>query len=208
MALSGGSIPSGFQSPFVDSLDPIQAEISACLRESATLARVTDPYDAHGMVELFGHLRKLDKHLRSSAHRDASEVCEVGIKITEHLIGKHGPSAEELLRWVDLLLKFLGTTVGVELPEPPDAAVPAPIPFRLPESDADALRISRSDGLRLGEILVQMFYLKAEDVQRALEMQQKTSCRLGEALVKLGLLTQKGLDAVIRIQQRRRGPGR
>jgi hypothetical protein len=192
----------------MDNFESIQAEIGSCLLAAANVAGVTDPFDTHGMVELMGQLKQLDQPLQSSGNRGASEVCAVGMKIAERLIDKVSPSPQEMLLWVHLLLKSLGTTAGVAVPEPPTAALPPPSPFRIPGADGGQLRVAKPDGLRLGEILVEMSYLTAEDVRRALAMQQDTGCRLGEALVKLGLLTQKGLEAVLRVQQRRRAPRR
>ena len=172
------------------------------------VASTTDPNDTHGMLELFGHLKQLDKLLQASPHRDSAEVCALGMRITERLIAKQDPNSEELLLWVHLLLRYLGTTVGVAVAEPPNAAEFAARPTGISAPMSSNLRMVKQDGLRLGEILVNMSYLKAEDVQRALRMQQETGCRLGEALVMLGLMTQKGLDAVLRVQQRRRAPER
>jgi hypothetical protein len=191
----------------MDSIGSSQADISSALQGAATVAAVTDPNDTHGMVELFGHLKQLDKHLQSSPHVYASEVCAIGMRITERLISRQDPSSEELLLWVHMLLRYLGTTVGVDVPEPSSATQLGVRPSTAPAANASHLRMAKTDGLRLGEILVQMSYLTAEEVQRALKMQQDSGCLLGEALVKLGLMTQKGLDSVLRIQQRRRASG-
>ncbi len=192
----------------MDSLGSSQADISSALQGAATVASVTDPNDAHGMVELYGHLKQLDKHLQSSPHRDAAEVCAIGMRITERLIGKQDPNSEELLLWVHMLLRYLGTAVGVDVPEPSGATQVGARPSPVPAAKAGNLRMAKPDGLRLGEILVQMSYLKAEEVQRALKMQHDTGCLLGEALVMLGMMTQKGLDSVLRVQQRRRASER
>jgi hypothetical protein len=156
------------------------------------------------MVELFGHLAQLDKHLQSSPHRDAAEVCAIGMRITERLIGKQDPNSDELLLWVHMLLRYLGTTVGVAVPEPAGATQVGDRPTGIAPANASHLRMAKPDGMRLGEILVSMSYLKAEEVERALKMQRDTGCLLGEALVMLGLMTQKGLDSVLRVQKRRR----
>lgn len=192
----------------MDSFDSILAEIRSCLLSSANVAGTTDPYDTHGMVELMGQLKLLDHPLQFSGNRGASEVCAVGMKITERLIDKASPSPQEMLLWVHLLLRSLGTTAGVDVPPPPATTIPAPSPFRAGGSEGGQLRVSKPDGLRLGEILVEMAFLRADDVKRALAMQQDTGCRLGEALVNLGLLTKKGLEAALRVQQRRRAGGR
>src|SRR5215831_15869835 len=161
----------------MDTFESIQAEISSCLLTAANVASVTDPYDTHGMVELMGQLKQLDKPLQSSGNRGASETCEVAMKIAERLIDKVSPSPQEMLLWVHLLLKSLGTTAGVDVPAPSTAALPPPSPFRAPSADGGQLRVAKADGNRLGEILVEMSFLRAEDVRRALALQQESGCR-------------------------------
>jgi DNA polymerase III delta prime subunit len=113
---------------------------------------------------------------------------------------------EELLLWVGRLLHALGVTLDVEIPEAWSDPSLAPQPFVASGAHLGHLHMAKPDGLRLGEILVQMLILDAPDVARALKFQEETGCRLGEALVMLGLITQKGLEAALRIQQRKRGP--
>jgi hypothetical protein len=60
------------------------------------------------------------------------------------------------------------------------------------------------DGRRLGDVLVQLSMLTADQVEGAVRLQRATGKRLGEALMELQLLTPGMLDAALRLQQSKR----
>ncbi len=194
----------------MDPQDPTQTAVRFSLEAAAGAAATTDPRDGPGLVEMHRHMRELEAHLRAASRGQDAHVCALAIGITEKLIGKLQPTPEELLGWVHFLLQHLSAMLGVQLTQGWSAPAPAPVvrPFVPPPSPSTgSLRMQKSDGIRLGELLVQMSFLKPEDVQRALDVQHQTNCRLGEAMVTLGLITQKALDNALRVQLRRRSGG-
>jgi len=66
-------------------------------------------------------------------------------------------------------------------------------------------RLSLRDGQRLGELLVRMTMLSAQQVEEAVRVQHSTGQRLGEALLQLRLLTPDMLESVLRVQKTKRG---
>jgi hypothetical protein len=195
----------------MDPQDPTQTAIRFSLQAAAGAAGTTDAHDGPGLVEMHRHMRELEARLQEDSRADAAQICALAMGMTEKLIAKLHPTPEELLSWVHFLLQHVGAMTGVALaqdwttPAPP---LPAPKPFAPPPNPMQAdLRMAKSDGIRLGELLVQLSFLKSEDVQRALDVQHQTNCRLGEAMVTLGLITQKALDNALRVQMRRRGGG-
>jgi hypothetical protein len=52
--------------------------------------------------------------------------------------------------------------------------------------------------------MVKMAYMKAQDVERALDLQRKKGCLLGEAMVDLGMLSRRGLEAALHMQRQAR----
>ncbi|HEV8112288.1 MAG TPA: hypothetical protein VGR31_05900 [Planctomycetota bacterium] len=198
----------------MDPQDPTQTAIRFSLQAAAGAAGTTDAHDGPGLVEMHRHMRELEAHLQEGSRADAAQICALAMGMTEKLIGKLHPTSEELLSWVHFLLQHVGAMTGVPLAQdwttaaPPPSAPSAPKQFAPPPNPTQAdLRMAKSDGIRLGELLVQMSFLKSEDVQRALDVQHQTNCRLGEAMVTLGLITQKALDNALRVQTRRRGGG-
>ncbi len=192
----------------MDPLGPAEAGISSSLRIAANSAASTDPRDRAGMIELLHAIKEVDAQLRTSARLDESKLCELAIKMTEGLISQMHPSIDERLDWINHLLRFLASGLGVELSEewnvPPRAPKPLAMPTRASAAGLGDLRMKKEDNTRLGDILIQMSFLKAQDVERALRVQQERGCRLGEAMVMLGLLSQRGLEAALRVQERRR----
>jgi hypothetical protein len=195
----------------MDPQDLTQTAIRFSLQAAAGAAGSTDARDGPGLVEMHRHMRELEAQLQGASRADAAQVCALAMGITEKLIGRLHPTPEELLAWVHFLMQHVSAMIGVPLTQDwtaPASPRPAPKPFVPPPNPKEGnLRLAKSDGLRLGELLIQMSFLKSEDVQRALDVQHQTNCRLGEAMVMLGLITQKALDNALRVQMRRRGSG-
>lgn len=190
----------------MDSIGRSPNGVHAALRAASSAAHATDPRDVPGLVDLLNQLKGLEGELQMESRRDESDLCGIGIEITQRLISQRYPSPEEILPWLSRILGYLGSSLGVDLTDEwtsmkvPKAAIGPTVELK------NALWYDESDGHRLGEILVQMSFLKAADVERALKIQRETNCRLGEAMVLLGLITQKGLEAALKIQQKKRVP--
>jgi len=189
----------------MDPLGPAETGISSSLRMAANSAASTDPRDRPGMIELLHAIKELDSQLRTSTRLDESRLCGLAMKVTEGLISQMHPSLDERVDWINQILRYLASALGVELSEEWNVKPRHPQPARPAAASLGDLRMAKHDNTRLGDILIQMSYLKADDVERALRVQQESGCRLGEAMVMLGLLSQRGLEAALRVQERRRG---
>ena len=194
--------------PAMDQSGRSQTEFEAPLQAISVAVHTADPRDSGALVELLGRLKDLDGRLQISSRRAESQVCALGMRMTERLLSRQQTTPEDLLLWVNLIVQHLAASLGVVLSDEWQAAAPRPSRVELPAPRSANLRMAMGDGHRLGEVLVQMSYLKASDVERALLVQRESGCRLGEAMVMLGLITQKGLDAALKIQQRKRATGR
>ncbi len=68
-------------------------------------------------------------------------------------------------------------------------------------SAAETQGIQTLNDMALGEVLLQLGLVKAEDVERALERMVKTGARLGETLVELGLVSLEDVEQGLRLQR-------
>ena len=190
----------------MDSSERITSGVHAALRAASMAANSANARDLPAIVELLQMMKELDGELQMSSRKEESELCGLGIEITETLMSRQYAAPEQILPWLARILAHLGTTLNVDLTDEwTSMKVPKPALGTTVELK-NALWYEESDGHRLGEILVQMSFLKASDVERALKIQRETNCRLGEAMVMLGLITQKGLEAALKIQQKKRVP--
>ncbi|MFN0008222.1 MAG: hypothetical protein ACKVXR_09965 [Planctomycetota bacterium] len=172
-------------------------------------AKACQSDNAEHTHDLLKQLRELAPHVEKTSRGDKA-VYTLATKITEQLASKNDPKPDVLFSWLNLLLEHLCTTLAAtpDLPATPEASPEKPKKLHLDPSDLEAIRYKRwmADGNRFGEIMVRMAFLKAEDVERALELQRHKNCRLGEAMVDLGLLSRRGLDAALHLQKKKREP--
>ncbi len=181
-------------------------DTKACesLLAAARTARGCAPDDTQRAEKLLAQLKELTSYIEHSSRSDVAPACAVATKIAEQLHGQLDPTPAVLVPWVNLLLEYLCTTLGVDADG--KAKKESSGAIRLASSDvADAReRRSISEGSRFGEIMVKMAYMKAQDVERALDLQRKKGCLLGEAMVDLGMLSRRGLEAALHMQRQAR----
>jgi hypothetical protein len=193
----------------MDSLSRIPTAVQAALQAASSAAHAASPRDVPGLVELLEHLKELDAQLQLVSRPDESQLCELSMRMTERLVRQEVPTRDDLVPWVLGIIQYLGSALGVDLTDEWTSMKRPSLMRTPPPPRTGELRVAQteSDGHRIGEILVQMSFLDAAEVQRALQIQRETNCRLGEAMVLLGLITEKGLEAALKIQQRKRESG-
>lgn len=181
-------------------------DTKACesLAAATRTARGCAPDDAQGAEKLLRQMRELTSYIERSSRSDVAPACAVATKIAEQIHGQLDPTPAMLVPWVNSLLEYLCATLGVDADGKTKSSMAVPV--RLASSDvADAReRRSISEGSRFGEIMVKMAYMKAQDVERALDLQRKKGCLLGEAMVDLGMLSRRGLEAALHMQRQAR----
>ena len=157
--------------------------------------------------QLLEQLKALSAHIEKTSKGDTAAFT-LATKFTEQLASKVDPKPDVVLSWLNLLLEHLCTTLAATPETSTDKSTEKPKKLHLDPNDLEAIRYKRwmADGNRFGEIMVRMAFLKAEDVERALELQRHKNCRLGEAMVDLGLLSRRGLDAALHLQKKKREP--
>jgi hypothetical protein len=182
------------------------SDSKACetLIAAARTARDCAPDDTQRAEKLLRQLRELTSYIERSSRSDVAPACAVATKIAEQLHGRLDPTPAVLVPWVNALLEYLCATLGVDADGKAKSSTSGPI--RLASSEVTDARVRRtlSDGSRFGEIMVKMAYMKAQDVERALDLQRKKSCLLGEAMVDLGMLSRRGLEAALHMQRQAR----
>ena len=152
-------------------MDPVaepSSGIRDALQSAAIAAECASPTDIRTLVELLGHLKALEGHLQLASRRDDAKLCSFVALMTEHLIERQQPSLETLVDWVNGIVQYLGMSLGVTLADDwAKLRPPREKTFVVSEAKMARRELGPDDGHRLGEILVQMSFLKASDVERA-----------------------------------------
>lgn len=174
---------------------------AALLAALESLQRCTAD-DPTGALDLIKHLKTLEVCLEHSNSVELRPLCALAGSMSDHLIQAEPKWRGEILGWVRPLLDFLASELQVEVEAEPKT--PRQRTLNVLNTSGVRTRLALVDGQRLGEILVRMSYLKAADVQRALDFQRERSCQLGEALIELDLMTKDELDTALRVQRQRR----
>jgi hypothetical protein len=182
---------------------PDSMNLKEALLTATRTAKACRSDDTEHTRDLLKQLRELAAHTEKTS-QDGKAAFTLATKITEQLASKADPEPDVLLSWLNLLLEHLCTTLATT----PEPGPQKPKKLHLDPADLEAMQYKRwmADGNRFGEIMVRMAFLKAEDVERALELQRHKNCRLGEAMVDLGLLSRRGLDAALHLQKKKREP--
>ena len=184
--------------------DPDSMNLKEALLTATRTAKACRSDDTENTRDLLEQLRELAAHTEKTS-QDGKAAFTLATKITEQLASKADPEPDVLLSWLNLLLEHLCTTLATTPETSQEKIKKGPVD----PADVEAMQYKRwmADGNRFGEIMVRMAFLKAEDVERALELQRHKNCRLGEAMLDLGLLSRSGLDAALHLQKKKREPG-
>lgn len=164
-------------------------------------------------LDFLKHLKELDVHVARMGRKDVAALCSLAMKISEHVIRRAPIQHDELVPWAQKLVDAMSDALDGDLGAVADAesadAAKANRMVKLDTAQASGLqgKLRLVDGHRLGEILVRMSYLRAGDVERALDLQRQKGIMLGDAMVELKLLSREELDAALRVQKQKRTRG-
>jgi hypothetical protein len=180
---------------------PADAKVNAALAACLTTVDRISGQDVSAALDLVKQVKELEVHVSNSSYSSLRPLCTLAGKMTDSLIQLDAARREETTSWVRSLLEHLGQSTGTDVKRDAPARLHS---TNMLTASGIRSRLALVDGQRLGEILVRMSYLRASDVERALELQRTRNCMLGEALVELELLSKEELEAALRVQRQRR----
>lgn len=161
-------------------------------------------------LDFLKHLKELEVRVARMGRKDVAALCSLAMKISEHVIRRAPIQHDELVPWAQKLVETMSAALDGTLDAQSDADFAdtgkANRMVKLDTTQSAGLqgKLRLVDGHRLGEILVRMSYLRAADVERALDLQRQKGVMLGDAMVELKLLSREELDAALRVQKQKR----
>lgn len=159
----------------------------------------SDPCDPQEQAALLGRIRELRRSIPSNANSDQAANLEMASLLTQYLVRMGGIGPEDVLQIISRLVGEV--ELGFTLTRPKHVVLQAPEPA-LPE---EGLRlVGQESGSRsrfLGELMVQMGHVHADQVQEALRVQKASGVRVGEALVSMGAATWDQVKKAVEVQK-------
>jgi hypothetical protein len=176
------------------------------LARQITAERLEDPDGPDEARERFEAVQDNLGHGETPA---IAALCTIAMRLLANVSNQTALSVEDQRRVIgDIVaqLAALATWKGVGAENVPELSVSARIARDAIETaaDEDAMKVWVADGKRLGELVVQMSMLTAEQVRLALDVQSQTGARLGATLVELNMISPDMVDQLLKLQKRKR----
>jgi hypothetical protein len=160
----------------------------------------SDPHDAQSQTALLDRIRQLRGTIPKTVASDMAANLDMAVMLTQYLIRMGGIGPHDVLQIISRLVGEVELAFTVTPKKTTTKATLEPV-----AETQTTLRLigqdERSRAKLLGEILIQLGHVDAEQVQQAIQTQKAAGVRIGEALVHSKAATWDQINKAVGIQK-------